>query len=111
MPWTLALLNIILAVDAPVLHRPGAGHSHAVSIFTFLRQFGICLGVAVGGTEFANVLLHALERRGFAHDVALAVSRNAEANLRLSPLQLPLPAPVFGRRVILRDISGTNAFQ
>jgi MFS family permease len=53
--------------------------AYAVSMFTFLRQFGICLGVAIGGTVFQNVLLHALERGGFPHDVALATSRNAAA--------------------------------
>lgn len=53
--------------------------AYAVSMFTFVRQFGICLGVAVGGTVFDNVLLHALEQAGFPHDVALATARNASA--------------------------------
>lgn len=53
--------------------------AYAVSMFTFVRQFGVCLGVAICGTVFQNVLLHALERYGFPHDVALETARNAAA--------------------------------
>ncbi|KAM7215617.1 Major facilitator superfamily domain containing protein [Rhypophila decipiens] len=54
--------------------------AQAVSMFIFLRQFGICLGVSVGGTVFDNILLGAIERRaGLAHDVALTIARNSAA--------------------------------
>ncbi|KAI3326327.1 MFS general substrate transporter [Xylariaceae sp. AK1471] len=72
----LIVLSLSIATQAIASTRDLA---YAVSMFTFLRQFGICLGVAIGGTVFQNVLLHALERGGFPHDVALATSRNAAA--------------------------------
>ncbi|KAI0454910.1 MFS general substrate transporter [Xylaria acuta] len=53
--------------------------AYAVSMFTFVRQFGICLGVAIGGTVFQNVLLRALERHGFPQNVAMDTARNAVA--------------------------------
>ncbi|KAK3688031.1 major facilitator superfamily domain-containing protein [Podospora appendiculata] len=51
----------------------------AVSMFTFIRQFGICIGVGVGGTVFNNVMLRALENKGFPTDQAHAVAENSEA--------------------------------
>lgn len=72
----LIVLSVSIATQAIASTRDIA---YAVSMFTFLRQFGICLGVAIGGTVFENVLLHALERHGFPHDVALATARNAAA--------------------------------
>lgn len=50
----------------------------AVSMFTFIRQFGICIGVGVGGTVFNNVMLHALEKRGIASHKARAIAENSE---------------------------------
>jgi cyanate permease len=45
----LLVLSLSIATQAIAETRNTA---HAVSMFTFLRQFGICLGVAVGGTVF-----------------------------------------------------------
>ncbi|KAI1416671.1 MFS general substrate transporter [Hypoxylon sp. FL1857] len=70
------VLSLSIATQAISSTRDVA---YAVSMFTFVRQFGICLGVAVGGTVFDNVLLHALEHAGFPHDVALATARDASA--------------------------------
>lgn len=70
----LVVLSLSIATQAIAAARDVA---HAVSMFTFLRQFGICLGVAVGGAVFENVLLGALERRGLAHDAALAIAHDA----------------------------------
>jgi MFS family permease len=53
--------------------------SYAVSMFTFVRQFGICLGVAVGGTVFDNMLLRALLRQGMPHNEAKTTAYNAVA--------------------------------
>ncbi|KAI0877789.1 MFS general substrate transporter [Hypoxylon argillaceum] len=72
----LLVLSLNIATQAIASTRDVA---YAVSMFTFVRQFGICLGVAIGGTVFENVLLHALERYGFPHDVALDTARNAAA--------------------------------
>lgn len=72
----LLVLSLNIATQAIASTRDVA---YAVSMFTFVRQFGICLGVAIGGTVFENVLLHALERHGFPHDVALDTARNAAA--------------------------------
>ncbi|KAH9989421.1 MFS general substrate transporter [Xylariaceae sp. FL0662B] len=72
----LTVLSLSIGTQAIASTRDVA---YAVSMFTFVRQFGICLGVAIGGTVFDNVLLHALERAGFPHDTALATTRNASA--------------------------------
>ncbi|KAI1115642.1 MFS general substrate transporter [Nemania sp. NC0429] len=53
--------------------------AYAVSMFTFVRQFGMCLGVAIGGTIFENVLLKSLGRHGFPEDVAEETAKNAAA--------------------------------
>ncbi|KAI1125316.1 MFS general substrate transporter [Nemania abortiva] len=72
----LLVLSLNIATQAIASTRDVA---YAVSMFTFIRQFGICLGVAIGGTVFENVLLHALERHGFPRDMALDTARNAAA--------------------------------
>lgn len=72
----LVVLSLSIATQATSSARDTA---YAVSMFTFVRQFGICLGVAIGGTVFENVLLHSLERSGFSREVALDTARNAAA--------------------------------
>ncbi|GAP88123.1 putative major facilitator superfamily transporter [Rosellinia necatrix] len=72
------LLVLSLNVAAQAI-SPTRDVAYAVSMFTFVRQFGICLGVAIGGTVFENVLLHALERHGFSYELALDTARNAAA--------------------------------
>ncbi|KAI0443194.1 MFS general substrate transporter [Xylaria telfairii] len=72
----LLVISLNIATQAIASIRDVA---YAVSMFTFVRQFGICLGVAIGGTVFENVLLHALERHGFPHNVAMDTARNAVA--------------------------------
>ncbi|KAI0108994.1 MFS general substrate transporter [Nemania sp. FL0031] len=72
----LLVLSLNIATQAIASTRDVA---YAVSMFTFVRQFGICLGVAIGGTVFENVLLHALEHYGFPYEVALDTARNAAA--------------------------------
>ncbi|KAK2686134.1 hypothetical protein QWA68_015092 [Fusarium oxysporum] len=49
----------------------------AISMWSFLRWFGSCLGVAVGGAVFNNVLLHSLVSRGV--DQAEFISQNSES--------------------------------
>lgn len=72
----LLVISLNIATQAIASIRDVA---YAVSMFTFVRQFGICLGVAIGGTVFENVLLHALERHGLPYDVATDTARNAVA--------------------------------
>ncbi len=51
--------------------------THAVSMYIFMRSFGLCIEVASGGTVFSNVFLHALEDRGFPQ--AGTIAENSEA--------------------------------
>ncbi|CAH0045996.1 unnamed protein product [Clonostachys solani] len=53
--------------------------SFAVSMFTFMRAFGICIGVAVGGTVFSNLLLPALRDGGATPEQAQSITENSEA--------------------------------
>ncbi|KAI1074260.1 MFS general substrate transporter [Whalleya microplaca] len=71
----LIVLSLSIATQAIA---PTRDIAYAVSMFTFVRQFGICLGVAVGGTVFDNILLHALVRAGIPYGEALAITHNAE---------------------------------
>ncbi|KAI0023650.1 major facilitator superfamily domain-containing protein [Xylariomycetidae sp. FL0641] len=54
--------------------------THALSMYYFMRSFGLCVGVAVGGTVFSNVFLHALQHRGVPE--AEAIAANSEAFAR-----------------------------
>ncbi|KAK4676277.1 hypothetical protein QC764_500370 [Podospora pseudoanserina] len=47
--------------------------AYAVTMFMFMRTLGMCLGVALGGTTFQNVLLRALEERKVADALVIAV--------------------------------------
>lgn len=51
--------------------------THATSTYIFMRSFGLCIGVAVGGTVFSNVFLRGLQRRGIRN--AKAIAANSEA--------------------------------
>ncbi|KAH9905665.1 MFS general substrate transporter [Xylariomycetidae sp. FL2044] len=51
--------------------------THALSMYYFMRSFGLCLGVAIGGTVFGNVFLHSLQRNGIPQ--AQAIAANSEA--------------------------------
>lgn len=54
--------------------------THATSTYIFMRSFGLCIGVAVGGTVFSNVFLHALQQRGIPDAKAIAANSEAYAN-------------------------------
>lgn len=51
--------------------------THVTSTYVFMRSFGLCIGVAVGGTIFSNVFLHALQQRGIPD--AKTIAANSEA--------------------------------
>ncbi|KAI0470589.1 MFS general substrate transporter [Xylariaceae sp. FL0804] len=55
--------------------KPG-NITHALSMFYFMRSFGLCIGVAIGGTVFGNVFLHALQHHGVPG--AQAIAANSE---------------------------------
>ncbi|KAA8894771.1 major facilitator superfamily transporter [Sphaerosporella brunnea] len=42
----------------------------AAALYTFLRSFGMCLGVAIGGVVFQNVLTRSLRNRGLPGEIA-----------------------------------------
>ncbi|KAM7184109.1 Major Facilitator Superfamily domain containing protein [Naviculisporaceae sp. PSN 640] len=81
----LVVLSLSIATQAVVSNRDIRDTAQAVSMFIFLRQFGICLGVAVGGTVFDNVLRHAIERRAgtpgldLPYGIARDIARNSAA--------------------------------
>ncbi|KAI0836350.1 major facilitator superfamily domain-containing protein [Hypoxylon sp. FL0890] len=64
--------------------------AYAVTMFMFMRTFGMCLGVAVGGTVFGNVLLRALLKRNVPH--AEEISQQSEAYVPLIKAMSPGPA-------------------
>ncbi|TDZ29238.1 Efflux pump FUS6 [Colletotrichum spinosum] len=112
--WTLATVasGLMLLWDAdtpskvwaPTLVLLGLGHgsilnaqnmaSHALcaegdeaiaaAMYAFLRQFGMALGVGVGGSTFQNVMLLKLERDGLASSDAYGGTRAIAAMLSAS---------------------------
>lgn len=48
---------------------------YALSMYAFMRTFGMCLGVAIGGTIFQNFMLRQLNERDLPLDVALHAER------------------------------------
>ena len=68
----LVLTSLNFALQALAAERDGA---YAAAMYTFMRTFGMCLGVAIGGTVFQNRLLAHLGARGLDEHVA----KDAEA--------------------------------
>ncbi|RMY51217.1 hypothetical protein D0865_06469 [Hortaea werneckii] len=48
--------------------------THAITLFSFLRSFGFCLGVSLGGTIFRNMLRHEL----ILENLPLSIAAHAE---------------------------------
>jgi len=68
----LVLMSLNFGIQAMARERDGA---YAAAMYTFLRTFGMCLGVAIGGTVFQNMLRTHLRNAGLNEDIA----RDAEA--------------------------------
>ncbi|KAK4108506.1 MFS general substrate transporter [Canariomyces notabilis] len=72
--FLIGSLNVATQTIAKPSHM-----TFAVSMRSFNRWFGTCLGVSIGGAIFNNVLLHSLENRGATGAEAQAISQNSEA--------------------------------
>lgn len=48
--------------------------AHAMSMYSFMRSLGLCLGVALGGTIFQNFMLRRLQQK----DLPIAIAKVAE---------------------------------
>ncbi|KAF2267505.1 MFS general substrate transporter [Lojkania enalia] len=68
----LVLMSLNFGIQALARERDGA---YAAAMYTFLRTFGMCLGVAIGGTVFQNRLAAHL-RNGRLDE---GIARDAEA--------------------------------
>ncbi|KAL5392877.1 hypothetical protein DPSP01_000572 [Paraphaeosphaeria sporulosa] len=68
----LVLTSLNFALQALATERDGA---YAAAMYTFMRTFGMCLGVAFGGTVFQNRMLVHLAAKGLDQRVA----KDAEA--------------------------------
>lgn len=76
--WVLILLTvgvghgfILTSTNFAVQALADASDSaFAASMYTFCRSFGMCIGVAVGGTVLQNRLAHELVARGLPVDIA-----------------------------------------
>ena len=68
-------------VDLPSLETP-----NLVAIYSLMRDTGMTLGVALGGSVFQNSLLHNLEGQPtvFTHDRAVKISWDAASLLPLN---------------------------
>lgn len=63
----LLLIGHSVAIQASCRAKDAA---HAVSMYSFMRSFGLCLGVIIGGTVFQNFLRIRLERDGLPVSIA-----------------------------------------
>ncbi|CAN8095453.1 unnamed protein product [Discula destructiva] len=77
--FALGFLLPSLETASQAMAQPGQ-LTHATSTYIFMRPFGLCIGVALGGTVFSNVFLHALEDRGVADAATIAANSEAYAN-------------------------------
>lgn len=98
--WTISVLGLGLLIIPDVSTSPGAwivifmvagagqglllnGHAaaitascasehaaYAINMYAFMRSFGLCLGVIIGGTVFQNFFRTHLERNGLSVDIA-----------------------------------------
>lgn len=63
--------------------------AYSVTMFMFMRTFGMCLGVSIGGTTFGNVLLRALQNRSVPQ--AGEISQHSEAYIEILKATNPGP--------------------
>ena len=63
----LLLIGHSVAIQASCRSKDAA---HAASMYSFMRSFGLCLGVIIGGTVFQNFLRMRLERDGLPVSIA-----------------------------------------
>ncbi|KAJ4378188.1 hypothetical protein N0V83_001022 [Neocucurbitaria cava] len=63
----LVLISLNFSIQALAKERDGA---YAAGMYTFARTFGMCLGVAVGGTVLHNTLLRHLRDAGLDENIA-----------------------------------------
>lgn len=75
----LGFLLPSLETASQAMAQPGQ-LTHATATYIFMRSFGLCIGVAVGGTVFSNVFLRALQNRGVAGASAIAANSEAYAD-------------------------------
>lgn len=95
--WTISVLGLGLLIIFDVRTSPGAwvviagagqglllnGHAaaitascasehaaYAINMYAFMRSFGLCLGVIIGGTVFQNFFRMHLERNDLSVDIA-----------------------------------------
>lgn len=76
--------------------------SYAVAMYSFMRTFGMVIGVAIGGSIFQNRLPHYLENAGIPTERALEIAKNADAfvtTLRQMPTSSPSHQMIVGAYV------------
>ena len=66
------LMSLVVCIQATCSNDDVA---YAAASYTFFRSFGMCIGVAVGGTVFQNSMTYHLKDLGLSEDVA----KNADA--------------------------------
>ena len=80
--------------------------AYAAATYTFLRSFGMCVGVAIGGTVFQNSMTYHLNDLGLPVEVA----KNAEAFV--STLKsFPVRSALRNSYVLAYDRSFRNVFE
>ena len=72
--------------------------SYAVAMYSFMRTFGMVIGVAIGGSIFQNRLPHYLEGAGVAIENAETIAKNADGYVTILR---QIPASSLERQVIV----------
>ena len=105
-----------LGVSAQAAARSG-DVSYAVAMYSFMRTFGMVIGVAIGGAIFQNRLPRYLENAGITPERALEIAKNADAfvtTLRQMPAsssshQIIVGAYAQSFRVIFGVLTGVSS--
>ena len=90
--------------------------SYAVAMYSFMRTFGMVIGVAIGGSIFQNRLPRYLENAGIPIERALEIAKNADAfvtSLRQMPTSSSSHQVIVGAyaqafRVIFGVLTGAS---
>ena len=66
--------------------------SYAVAMYSFMRTFGMTIGVAIGGSIIQNRLPRYLESAGIATEISLDIAKNADGYVTILR-QMPTSSP------------------
>ena len=97
------LMALVICIQATAASEDVA---YAAAAYSYFRSFGMCVGVAIGGTVFQNSMTHHLRELGLPIEVA----QNAEAFVATLN-SLPVGSTLSNRYILAYARSFSNVFE